>query len=94
MKYTSFILNSNCFNIDSIISHIPIIKQLTIIFGIFVAIIGVCTISGLIMLTVPIDIILNIKDKCYKYHQLNTLLLPLSIPIKQRIKLIKSLTKI
>jgi len=67
MKYTNYIINGNLINVDQLISDKKILKEISILISLPVAITGLAVFTSIVPLTVVIDGARALK---YEYYQL------------------------
>lgn len=67
MKYTNYIIGGDMINIDQMISEKPVWRQISILFCIPVAILGLAVLSGAVPMAVAIDGFRALKMRYYMY---------------------------
>jgi len=101
MKYTNYIINGNLINVDQLISDKKILKEISILISLPVAITGLAVFTSIIPLTAVIDgaralkyeyYQLQKKYKKYKYYE--NVFTSLSIDVDTRIRMYLALQDI
>lgn len=69
MKYTKYILSGDCINVNSMITHRPIIKQITIVGAIPVVTVGIIALAGILPGAIMMDNSRYVKLKYYQYRK-------------------------
>ena len=100
MKYTSYIIDGD-FNIDGIVIEKQGIKQITILIGIAVAILGMVILTGLLPIAITADTMRLIKLRYYliqkeihKQIYIRSILNSFTLPRQEKLRLQLLLTKI
>jgi hypothetical protein len=100
MKYINRIVNGNV-NIDSMVINKPILRQLTILLSLPVAVFGLISLGGMLPIAGVVDSTRYARLQYYRYTKVqrkqsyvNNILASMDIPVKGRRNMIKIITKI
>ena len=100
MKYTNHILKGNV-NIDGIVSKKPVLRQLTIILGLFVAFFGLIVFAGMLPMAAGLDSARYAKLQYYSYAKnqrqrayIQDILISLAVPKEEMKRMTKLITEV
>jgi len=100
MKYTNRIINGGV-NIQGMVSKKPVLKQLTIVLGLFVAFFGLAIFTGMLPMATAADSTRYARLQYYYYAKkqrqkayVEDILISLAVPEKDRKRMIKLITEV